>query len=125
MAEYSKDKRFSFGWVIGGAVLMVIASLFGRFIITAVGVPSVYAAYGLFAACFALGGFVVGWQSEGSTIIEAGIAALIASGAWIAINGFSTDPEALALGHGAPFVAGLLGAFIGEKVQGDVIRTSE
>jgi hypothetical protein len=130
MAEYSKDKRFSIGWVIGGAILMAISAVFGKFIMTAVGVPSVYVAYGVIAACFALGGFVIGWQSEGSTIIEAGIAALIAVGAMIGIefaqsHAFSTDPEALGLGIGAPFVAGLIGAFIGEKVQGDVIRTQD
>jgi hypothetical protein len=130
MAEYSKDKRFSVGWVIGGAVIMAVTAVFGSFIVKAVGVPSVYVAYAIVAACYALGGFVVGWQSEGSTIIEAGLAALLATGAQIAIaafsnNGFSTDPEALGLGVGLPIVGGIIGSIIGEKVQGDVIRTQD
>jgi len=76
---------------------------------------------------FALGGFVVGWKSEGSTIIEAGIAALVTIGGLLAIAGFAidTDPVVLAETFGVPLASAIVGAFIGEKVQGDVIVTKD
>ncbi len=77
MAEYTKDKRFSVGWVIGGTVLMFITNFFGGFVAIGAGVGSLWALAGIGMACFAAGGFVIGWQSEGSTILEAGLAAVL------------------------------------------------
>jgi hypothetical protein len=127
MAEYTKDKGFSIGWVIGGTLLMFITSFFGGFVLTGLAVDSVWARGGVSIACFAIGGFVVGWKSEGSTILEAGIAALLTIGGLLAIAGFqiNTDPQALAITFAIPFVAAMLGAWIGEKVQGDVIVTRD
>jgi hypothetical protein len=127
MAEYTKDKAFSFGWVIGGAILMFITSWFAGFILIGLNVHDLWIAIAAQVACFAIGGFVVGWKSEGSTIIEAGIAALVTIGGLLAIAGFriDMDPAQAAETLGVPFASALVGAFIGEKVQGDVIVTKD
>ncbi len=125
MAEYTKDKRFSIGWVIGGAVIMFLANLLGGFVCAGAGITDLWTLAGVACGCYAIGGFVIGWQSEGSTILEAGLAAAATVIALAAIRGITTDPEALAIGAGIPFVAGIIGAWIGEKVQGDVIRTED
>lgn len=128
MAEYTKDTRFSIGWVIGGTILMMITNIFGGFLAIAVGVGSIWTIAGIALVCFALGGFVIGWQSEGQTILEAGIAAVVALVVTYVIrNGRlpEADPEALLLGFGIPFLAALLGGWLGEKVQGDTITTSD
>ncbi len=129
MAVYDKDKNFSFGWVLGGTVLMFLFSFLGGLIAGAAGVANLYVILAIVYACFLAAGFVVGWQSEGQTIIEAGLAAILAIVASAAIKGFSLflvfDPMLFALTVGPPFVLALLGAWIGEKVQGDEIVTKD
>ena len=127
MAEYTKDKRFSTGWVIGGSALMIVTNLFGGIVAGGVGVTSIWVLAGVAVGCFAVGGFVIGWKSEGQTILEAGIAAVVALAASFLIRNarLPDDPVVLGIGFGVPFVAAIIGAWIGEKVQGDVIRTKD
>jgi len=126
MAVYEKDKRFSPGWMLGGAVLMIITWLFGGFVATAVGVVDLWIHIGVSLGCFAFTGFVIGWQSEGRTIIEAGLAAVLAIAGVLALrDGFRVDPIILAITSAVPFVAAIIGAVIGEAVQGNEIHTQD
>ena len=127
MAEYSKDTRFSIGWVIGGTVLMIITNIFGGFVAIAFGLDSIWTVTGIALVCFVLGGFVIGWQSEGRTIIEAGIAAVVALVlTYLIRNGqLPADAQVMLIGFGIPFLAALFGAWLGEKVQGDTIVTKD
>jgi hypothetical protein len=126
MAEYTKSTHFSLGWMIGGSILMFLINLFAGFLLEGLAVHSLWAQGGAALAAFAVGGFVIGWQSEGRTILEAGLAAVIALVVAMAIRGFEiADPVALAIGIGVPFVASVLGAWIGELVQGNVIVTQD
>ncbi len=127
MAVYDKNKSFSTGWVIGGAVIMFLTNFFGGFVAAAAGVSSLETMLVLAIVCYALGGFVVGWQSEGQTILEAGLAAALAvlvvataRGMWRAL-----DLVSASIALGIPFVAAVIGAWIGEKVQGDTIETPD
>ena len=127
MAEYTKDKHFSLGWVIGGTALMFLTNFFGGFVVVGVGIESMWTIAGIAMACYFVGGLVIGWKSEGSTILEAGLAAIFAIVIALAIKGFAipTDPIVLGIGFGAPFLAAIIGGFIGEKIQGDVIVTKD
>jgi len=127
MAEYTKDKGFSVGWMIGGTLLMFITTWFGGFVLVGLAVQDLWIRVAVQVACFALGGFVVGWKSEGSTIIEAGLAAILTILGVFALAGFVIDPDPVLLAEtvGVPFAAAIVGAFIGEKVQGDVIVTKD
>src|SRR5262245_28469781 len=123
MAVYDKDKSFSVGWMIGGTVLMFVTNFFGGFVAGAAGLTNIWAIAGIALACFAIAGFVIGWQSEGQTILEAGIAAILAIAIALALRGaiIFADPVALAIGTAVPFGAAVLGAWIGELVQGNTI----
>jgi hypothetical protein len=129
VAEYTKDKRFHFGWVIGGTIIMFLTNILGGILAASLHTVDVYEIAGVAIVCFAFGGFVIGWKSEGQTILEAGLAAAIATGASVAYQssrtGMSYEPVALAIGIGIPFVAGIIGGYIGEKVQGDIIKTED
>ena len=81
---------------------------------------------------FVVGGFLIGWKSEGQTILEAGLAAALGEGVvvWLnsVINNVDTSQAsalALALVYGIPFVAGIVGGFLGEKLQGDTVTTED
>jgi hypothetical protein len=128
MALYAKDKRFSMGWVLGGTVIMLITNLLAGLLAGMMGVRSLVVLTGIAVGCFAFGGFIIGWKSEGRTILEAGLAAALATGVSLAIRYFvmhqgiaGMEPAALAIGLGIPFLAGLLGGWIGEKVQGETV----
>jgi hypothetical protein len=129
MAIYLKDKSFSVGWTIGGTVLMFITNLGGGFAAGLAGITSIYAMAGLGALCFALGGFIIGWKSEGQTILEAGLAAALATAITVSVRGalgsLIMQPVALVIGLGIPFAAGVLGGWIGEKVQGDTVGSDD
>ncbi len=65
---------------------------------------------------FAVGGYIVGLKSAGRTIFEPGIAAAIAvAGALLLSGSFSLG--SLLVGGLVPFLAGLLGGWLGEKRQ--------
>jgi len=70
---------------------------------------------------------VIGWQSEGQTIIEAGIAAALCVVVMGTIRGIwsHVDAQTLGLAVAIPFVPAVVGAWIGEKVQGDTIETQD
>jgi hypothetical protein len=128
VAIYDKDKSFSWGWMLGGTLLMFITSFFGGFVAAGAGITSPLALLGIALLCFFTGGFVIGWKSEGQTIIEGGLAAALAIVISLGIRGFALvvlEPVALLIGIGIPFGAGLLGAFIGELVQGKTIETDD
>ena len=128
MALYDKDKSFSLGWMIGGTVLMFVVLFFGSFVAIGAG-ASVLELAVVVAGCFALTGFVIGWRSEGQTIIEAGLAAAIATGIMLGVRGVAYlavgQQPILLIAVGVPFVAAVLGAWIGELVQGRTIETDD
>ena len=129
MAVYDKDKSFSVGWMIGGAIIMGLILLFSHFVLIGSGVQNVWVFVAVWSGGFAAGGFVIGWRSEGQTIIEAGIAAILVLGAAFGFGELAAltvfAPLVSAVVIGIPFACGVLGAFIGEKVQGDVIVTQD
>jgi hypothetical protein len=133
MTLYEKDTSFSVGWMIGAAVLMTIASVFAGLALGVLGVPAMahgdLIIIGVSCACYLGVGFFVGLKSEGRTIIEAGLGAAIATGAFIAIqvarNRLQLLPLAMAIACTPPFVCGIIGAFIGEKVQGDTVEVQD
>ena len=130
MAEYTKSRRFSFGWLIGGTAMMLVASLLGEFILLAVTKADATFTQLVIVKLVAFGvtGFVMGWQSEDSTIIESGLAA---AGSIAVVCIYKNIPfAALMGGAGAvlviiPFAAGIIGGYLGEKMQGDVIVTND
>jgi hypothetical protein len=68
---------------------------------------------------FAIGGFIVGLKSSGRTILEPGISAAIAVLIGLLISGNFSVLNIIAGGL-VPFVAGMLGGWLGEKRQGTV-----
>ena len=68
---------------------------------------------------FAIGGFIVGLKSTGRTILEPGISAAIAVVIALLISGNFTLVNLLAGGL-VPFIAGVLGGWLGERRQGTV-----
>jgi hypothetical protein len=127
VAEYTKDTRFSWGWVIGGIVLMFVTAFLGEFILIGTGNTSFELFIAVRLGCFAIGGFVIGWQSEGRTILEAGIAAVASMAIVFAAKSIPLilDGKLALLFYGLPFLAAVIGAFLGEKLQGDIIYTKD
>jgi hypothetical protein len=68
---------------------------------------------------FAIGGFIVGLKSAGRTILEPGISAAIAVVIALLISG-NFGLVNLIAGGIVPFLAGVLGGWLGEKRQGTV-----
>jgi hypothetical protein len=116
-----KDNHFSFWWVLGGIAIMFVTSLLGGYLAGEMGIRDGYATAGVALVCFAIGGFVIGMKSAGSTILEAGIAAVATLALSFVVQGQSLPAKVVALlvGFGLPFLAALFGAWLGEKVQGD------
>ena len=67
-------------------------------------------------ASFALGGYIVGVKSPGRTILEPGISAAVAVVVGLLLSGAFTLGNLLAGGL-VPFLAGLLGGYLGERQQ--------
>jgi len=65
---------------------------------------------------FVTGGYIVGIKSAGKTIIEPAIAALISVAIGLLLSGNFNIAYLLASGF-IPFLAGLLGGWLGEKKQ--------
>jgi len=129
MTLYEKDTSFSVGWMFGAAILMTIANVFSGIVMTLLGVGSLAIILGVSCACYVGIGFFVGVKSEGRTIIEAGLGAAISVGVAVAIQvargRLEIMPVAMAIACAPPFVCGILGAFIGEKVQGDSVEVQD
>ena len=68
---------------------------------------------------FAIGGFIVGMKSSGRTILEPGISAAVAVLIALLISGNFTLANLFAGGL-VPFIAGVLGGWLGERRQGTV-----
>lgn len=66
---------------------------------------------------FLIGGFIVGLQSSGKTIIEPGLSAAIAVLFALLISG-NFSVFGLVAGGVVPFAAGVLGGWLGERRQG-------
>ncbi|HLU06557.1 MAG TPA: hypothetical protein VKZ91_08375 [Woeseiaceae bacterium] len=71
---------------------------------------------------FLLGGFIVGLKSTGRTILEPGISAAIAVVIALILAGSFTFGSLIAGGL-VPFLAGVLGGWIGERRQESSTRT--
>ena len=67
-------------------------------------------------ASFTIGGYIVGLKSPGRTIVEPGISAAIAVIIGLLLSGAFTSGNLLAGGL-VPFLAGLLGGYLGERHQ--------
>jgi hypothetical protein len=65
---------------------------------------------------FVVGGFIVGIKSAGRTIVEPAIAAAVAVGIVLVLSGSFSVVNLLAGGL-VPFLAGLLGGWLGERRQ--------
>ncbi len=65
---------------------------------------------------FVIGGFIVGLKSAGRTIIEPGISAAIAVLISLLLSGAFTIGNLLVAGL-VPFAAGILGGWLGERLQ--------
>jgi hypothetical protein len=68
---------------------------------------------------FAIGGFIVGLKSAGRTILEPGISAAIAVIVALLLSGNFSIVNIIAGGL-VPFIAGVLGGWLGERRQGTV-----
>ena len=66
---------------------------------------------------FVIGGFIVGLKSAGRTILEPGISAAVAVIIALLLSGNFTVVNILA-GGVVPFVAGVVGGWLGERRQG-------
>jgi len=66
---------------------------------------------------FLIGGFIVGLQSSGKTILEPGLSAAIAVLLALVISG-NFSVFGLLAGGVVPFAAGILGGWLGERRQG-------
>ena len=67
-------------------------------------------------ASFTIGGYIVGLKSPGRTIVEPGISAAIAVIIGLLLSGAFTLGNLL-VGGLVPFLAGLLGGYLGERHQ--------
>ena len=65
---------------------------------------------------FTVGGYIVGWKSPGRTIVEPGISAAIAVIIGLLLSSAFTLGNLL-VGGLVPFLAGLLGGYLGERHQ--------
>ena len=126
-------RKLDWKWIAIGVVVMVALSLIAGIILVLVlgpqikettNVQNVTLSGGqlvLIAVIniliFAVGGFIVGVRSAGRTIIEPGISAAIAVLIGLLISGNFTVVNLIAGGL-IPFVAGVVGGWLGERRQG-------
>jgi hypothetical protein len=133
--DEEEEMTLDWKWIGIGVVVMIVLNLVGGFILGLVlgpqleGVTSpedvqlsggqiVLAAVINFLA-FAIGGFIVGLKSAGRTILEPGISAAIAVIIALLISGNFSVVNIIAGGL-VPFIAGVLGGWLGERRQGTV-----
>jgi hypothetical protein len=126
-------RKLDWKWIAIGTVVMVALSLIAGIILAlvlgsqikdATNVQNVTLSGGqlvLIAVinilAYAIGGFIVGVRSAGRTIIEPGISAAIAVLIALLISGNFTVVNLIAGGL-IPFVAGVVGGWLGERRQG-------
>src|SRR4029450_203959 len=125
-------RKLDWKWIAIGVVVMVALSLIAGIILAlvlgsqikdATNVQNVALSAGqlvLIAVinilAYAIGGFIVGVRSAGRTIIEPGISAAIAVLIALLISGNFTVVNLIAGGL-VPFVAGVVGGWLGERRQ--------
>jgi hypothetical protein len=125
--------KMDWKWIGIGVVVMLVLSLAAGLVLGLVlgseleGVTSpedvqlsggqVALAAALNVLAFAIGGFIVGVKSAGRTILEPGISAAIAVVIALLISGNFTLGNIIAGGI-VPFLAGVLGGWLGERRQG-------
>jgi hypothetical protein len=122
-------------WIGIGVVVMIVLNLVAGLILALLFAPQLEAvtspedvqfsggqlalAVVLNFLAFAIGGFIVGIKSTGRTILEPGISAAIAVVIALLISG-NFGVVNLIAGGIVPFVAGVLGGWLGERRQGTV-----
>jgi hypothetical protein len=122
-------------WIGIGVVVMIVLNLIAGLILAFLFAPQLEAvtspedvqfsggqvalAVVLNFLAFAIGGFIVGLKSTGRTIWEPGISAAIAVVIALLISGNFGIVNLIAGGI-VPFVAGVLGGWLGERRQGTV-----
>jgi hypothetical protein len=122
-------------WIGIGVVVMIVLNLVGGLVLGLVlgpqmeGVASpedvqlsggqIALAAVINVLAFAIGGFIVGLKSAGRTILEPGISAAIAVLIALLISGNFSILNIIAAGL-IPFLAGVLGGWLGERRQGTV-----
>ena len=122
--------RLDWKWIGIGAVIMLVLSLLASLItglalrselegVTDVGQLSLSAGQMTMAAvvnflAFVVGGYIVGLKSIGKTILEPGISAAVAVIVVLLMAG-SFSVQAAIVGGLVPFLAGLLGGWLGER----------
>ena len=122
-------------WIAIGVVVMIVLNLLGGLLLGLIfrseleGVTSpeelqlsggqVALAAVINFLAFLIGGFIVGLKSAGRTILEPGISAAIAVVIALLISGNFGLLNIIAGGL-VPFIAGVLGGWLGERRQGTV-----
>ena len=122
--------RLDWKWIGIGVVIMLALSLLASLItglalrselegVTDVGQISLSAGQMTMAAvvnflAFVIGGYIVGLKSIGKTILEPGISAAVAVIVVLLMAG-SFSVQAAIVGGLVPFLAGLLGGWLGER----------
>jgi MFS family permease len=134
-------RSFDWKWVGIGALIMLALSFVGGLLVSLVwGEELAAAAEGpttdialtggqlaIFALIsflgFAIGGYIVGVRSAGRTILEPAVAAAVAVAIGLLIAGQFSFGNLLA-GAVVPFLAGLLGGWLGERRQSATTLTT-
>jgi hypothetical protein len=127
--------RLDWKWIGIGVVVMIVLNLIAGLILGLFLGPQLEGATGpedvqlsggqivlvavLNFLVFAIGGFIVGLKSAGRTILEPGISAAIAVVIALLISGNFTIANII-VGGIVPFLAGVLGGWLGERRQGTV-----
>jgi hypothetical protein len=126
-------RNLDWKWIAIGVLIMVALNIAAGFVLALVLGPEVQGATNVeditlsggqvaLAAVinflsFVIGGFIVGIKSAGRTILEPGISAAIAVVIALLISGNFTVVNMIAGGL-VPFVAGVIGGWLGERQQG-------
>jgi hypothetical protein len=126
-------RNLDWKWIAIGVLIMVALNIAAGFVLALVLGPEVQGATNVeditlsggqiaLAALinflyFVIGGFIVGIKSAGRTILEPGISAAIAVVIALLISGNFTVVNMIAGGL-VPFVAGVIGGWLGERQQG-------
>src|SRR5512143_175415 len=124
--------KLDWKWIAIGVLIMVALNIAAGFVIALILGPAIAGAtdvedvaltsgqVALLAVVnflsFVIGGFIVGVKSTGRTILEPGISAAIAVVIALLISGNFSVVNMLAGGL-VPFVAGVLGGWLGERRQ--------
>lgn len=126
------SSRLDWKWIAIGALIMLVLNFVAGFVLAlmlhsqiegatdpaAIQLTAGQTALAVLVSflSFAIGGFIVGVKSAGRTILEPGISAAIAVLVGLLITGSFTVINLL-VGALVPFLAGIIGGWIGERLQ--------